>query len=139
SGAAGVLAVCVSVFHLGIVEPSIGPAIVTAFFSFGILRIRPWQALVAVTPYLICDAALIGHLRGVSPSTMACWFSLSIAFVAGFVMSVVIDVVTRQTFRIERIIQAQKATIVREQARSEGVLRQELGHQVAARSRELGQ
>src|SRR5262249_21210307 len=42
------------------------------------------------------------------------------------------------TFRQERIIQAQKETIASERAKSEALLRQELGHQVAERSRELG-
>ncbi|MEI8256184.1 MAG: serine/threonine-protein kinase, partial [Deltaproteobacteria bacterium] len=65
-------------------------------------------------------------------------FGLQSVYFVGLMVNTIIDVVSRQSYRKERIIEAQRVTIAHERARSEELLKREISHQVAERSRELG-
>ncbi len=123
-------------------DQTIAITLVSNYYGFAILRVTPRLALASVVPYMIAECALaFVHLDAdkVSPGAVPVQFLLlASGFVTGLVVNVLIDLASRSTFRQERIIEAQKETIAAERRRSEALLRQELGHQVAERSRELG-
>ncbi len=124
------------------IEAALGIVLIVNYFGFAILRARPAQAALAVAPYVgltslvtvrWMQAGIIDDTNFVIDTNV-----LANGFVSGLLISVVIDVVSRRSYRQERIIEFQKQTIARERARSEALLKNELGHQVAERSRELG-
>ena len=127
---------------LDAIELSAGAVLLTSFFAFAVNRVRPAHAAVATGAYLALQAALV--LRAVSTARldadmglMEVWLLL-IAFATGLMIALLIDADGRRAYRQEQIIEAQKVTIARERARSEELLKKELSHQVAERSRELG-
>jgi hypothetical protein len=93
-----------------------------AFVVYGqVDRVLLWSSGGLSTGGLAVDSALL-------------WMSLAVGVVVGIGLSASSHLAYRQ----ERIIEAQKRTIERERARSEELLRGEVAHQVAERSRELG-
>jgi hypothetical protein len=119
------------------VQLSLAGCLLINFFGFAVLRVRPALALAAAAPYMALAGAVdlantprVHHLTDL--------FVLASGLGSGLLINIVLDVTSRRTFRQERIIEAQKETIARERAKSEALLKQELGHQVAERSRELG-
>jgi hypothetical protein len=140
---AGLFSVAVLAFHFDEPVLSASGACVSSILGFAVFRARPARALAAVASYFVLQVAIMalacqaGRLdRGTMELATMC---LVAAYSFGTVANVVLDVDARQTYRHQRIIEAQKQTIARERARSEGLLKQELSHQVAARSRDLGQ
>jgi hypothetical protein len=111
-------------------------------YGFAIMRVRPWLALASVLPYVTLEGAFMFvhvHAGRVNPQSLPNQILLLASGLGtGFAINVVLDVTSRGTFRQERIIEAQKETIAAERRKSEALLRQELGHQVAERSREIG-
>jgi hypothetical protein len=123
-------------------DQTVAVTLVSNYYGFAILRVTPRLALASVLPYVIAECALVlVHLDAgkVSPSAVPIQFLLvASGLVTGLVVNVLLDLASRSTFRQERIIEAQKETIAAERRKSEALLRQELSHQVAERSRELG-
>ncbi len=129
----------VDAYHL---QGSMTALVVASFYGFGVFRARPAQAVVGVTPYVLLEAIVLVRDRGAGRSTVAGFafdlFGLVTAYLTGLLINLVLDASWRRSYRQERIIEAQKETITRERARSETLLKKELSHQVAERSRELG-
>jgi hypothetical protein len=123
-------------------DQTIAITLVCNTYGFAILRVTPRLALASVTPYVILEGAMafvhVDAGRVNAHSVPVQMLLLASGVVTGFVINVLLDVTSRGTFRQERIIEAQKETIAAERQKSEALLRQELGHQVAERSRELG-
>ena len=144
---AGLIGVCLmnpvdGQFQSVFIESAMGVALLINYFGFAILRARPAQAAVAVAPYMLLQGVLkMADLRKGDIGTAAFGLDvlfLAMGFITGFMISIVLDISSRRAYRQERIIESQKETIARERARSEALLKSELGHQVAERSRELG-
>ncbi len=139
---AGATVVALATFHFDLLGEFPGPVAVASYFGFAVLRVRPWQAALAAASYLTLAEVVLFRAFGdgrVSDITFAVGtLLLGIAFSTGVQIAIVTDIVWRRSYRQERIIEAQKQTIARERARSERVLKQEVSHQVAERSRELG-
>jgi Protein kinase domain len=140
---AGVFSVAVLAFHFENPVMSVSGGCLSSILGFAVFRARPVRALTAVATYMLLQVAIMalayraGRMDG---DTLALGVICVVAaYSFGAVANVVLDVDARQTYRHQRIIEAQKQTIARERARSEGLLKQELSHQVAARSRDLGQ
>jgi hypothetical protein len=123
-------------------DQTIAATLVSNYYGFAILRVSPRLALASVAPYVIVDGSMaFVHVQAGRLSAQSVPIQLLLlatGLVTGFVINLLIDVTSRGTFRQERIIEAQKETIAAERQKSEALLRQELGHQVAERSRELG-
>ena len=105
-------------------------------------RDRPWIAWVP-TLLMVCGAEALcvaEWLSGEASTTalvvrsVVLWASL----VVGTLVLHANDHYAREAYRQQHISEAQKETIARERARSEELLKRELSHQVAERSRELG-
>jgi hypothetical protein len=121
---------------------SVASTLISNYYGFAILRVTPRIALVSVAPYVLIEgAAAFVHAAAGRSNAHGLPIQLLIlasGLATGFVINVLLDVSSRRTFRQERIIEAQKETIAAERKKSEALLRQELGHQVAERSRDLG-
>ncbi len=91
-----------------------------------------------MTPYILLEAILLIRDRAAGLSTAGNFsidlFALVAAYQTGLTINLVLDTASRRSYRQERIIASQRETI----ARSEALLKKELSHQVAERSRELG-
>ena len=139
---AGLYAVMTCYWILHLPDLASGTAITIGFFGFAIFRLRPLQGAAAVAPYVFLASLLnivewrAGRYSG--PHALLWVGGLLIPYVVGALISVVIDAVSRQSYRMGRIIEAQKVTIAAERARSEALMQREISHQVAERSRELG-
>jgi len=124
------------------VEVTFGGLFIANYFGFAIFRARPTLAAFAVAPYMLWKAVSCGLDLQQGLIDVATFagdvFGLTTALFTGLTINVVFDMVSRRSYRQERIIEAQKETISRERARSEALLKKELSHQVAERSRELG-
>ena len=123
-------------------DMTIAGTLISNYYGLAIIRVTPWLGLVSVAPYVILEGALAfvhAHAGRVDVHAVPIeLLLLASGLVTGFAINVLLDVASRRTFRQERIIEAQKETIASERQKSEALLRDELGHQVAARSRELG-
>jgi hypothetical protein len=117
-------------------------AMLVNYYGFAILRLRPRLAMVSILPYVLLEAAfafLNVDAGRASPAALPFQLlMLGSGLVTGVMINVALDITSRRTFRQERIIEAQETTIALERRRSEAMLQQELRHQVAERSRELG-
>jgi hypothetical protein len=140
---AGLFTVAVLAIHFENPVLSVSGGCISSILGFAVFRARPARALTAVASYMLLQVVLMvlacraGRMDGDTVELgILC---IVAAYLFGSVANVVLDVDARQTYRHQRIIEAQKQTIARERARSEGLLKQELSHQVAARSRDLGQ
>ncbi len=123
----------------GPVETLLAWALLSNFYGFAILRAPPWQSVAAVAPYMVLAGVLdVAFVARSAVNVAFDVFLLVFGLSTGLFVNVAFDVRSREAFRQGRIIEAQKRTIARERARSEAILKQELGHQVAERSRELG-
>jgi hypothetical protein len=108
-------------------------AAVVTFFAFTIFRLLPWQAAVAALPSLVLEQwLLIADFRdgrlGLAQLTLSS-SALGITFVSGLLACAVANRVLRNSYRQERIIEAQREAIERERARAD----------VAERSRALAE
>ncbi len=105
------------------------------FIGFASLRLPPLHAACAMAPPNVLAAVLyMQHVQAgrTGPGVDLVVFPLT--YTVGLAINVLMDTTQRRLFRQERIIDAQKEVI----ARNEALLQKELGHQVAERSRELG-
>lgn len=139
---AGNAAVCFGMFAIHSVEISVLGVVLTNFFGFALFRLRPSQAAAAVLPYMLLAAVgvVVAVRTGYAHVPFSAFWGVTLFFAAGpgLQISVVLDVLSRQSYRQQRIIESQARTIARERARSEALLKQEVAHQVAERSKELG-
>jgi hypothetical protein len=121
---AGVVCVGIASSTRAAFESAIGFMLIANYFGFAILRARPAQAAVAVAPYMALQTLATARSMQAGIITGANFaidtLTLANGFVSGLVISVVLDIVSRRSYRQERIIESQKQTIARERARSEG-------------------
>jgi hypothetical protein len=140
NGLAGLTAVTANASEPG---SSLVAAVILTYFVFAIHRVRLWVAVATAMSYELLALAL--YVRewwsGAQPATWLALhgFWLVICFATAMTANVVAGVLSRRSYVQERIIERQRETIAKERERSEALLKQELSHQVAARSRELGQ
>ena len=86
--------------------------IVVMFFGFGIFRIPPGAALLAVTPYVAFATYRLQEgfdrqgLSGVEASSLGA--GLWIAYLGGFMVCIVIEIVERRAFCKDKLIAAQQ-------------------------------
>lgn len=133
---AGFVSVQVFCVQLSMVELGTAATCILGFFGFAILRLLPLQALVAVTPYFLFNQWVLAHgfaahrvdWSGLLLYSILLW----LAFLAGVMVCLTIDLVNRGAYRQERIVAAQREVIDRLQ-------RAELQRQVAERSRGLSE
>jgi hypothetical protein len=128
--------------HLVTFDLTVAVTMLCNYYGFAILRVRPRLAFLSVAPYVALEGGLAFlHASAGRTSLRALPIDLLLlasSLLTGWVTNVLLDITSRRTFRQERIIEAQKETIATERRKSEALLHQELGHQVAERSRELG-
>jgi serine/threonine-protein kinase len=138
----GWLTISILSVHMRLADIAFASAAALTFMAFLVFRLRPLQAAVAAISYDVLLLALTIHgFRAGVISTAQLVFPvimLPALFASGFQTAMVADGALRQSFRQQRIIERQKETIASERARTEALLKKELSHQVAERSRELG-
>jgi hypothetical protein len=138
----GLMTVSILSLHLHLPDIAFAAAVALTYIAFAAYRMRPLHAALASASYVVLQLALTVHsFRAGGLSVAELLFPvvmLPALFGNGLQTSLVAEIALRQSFRQQRIIERQKETISRERARSEDLLRKELGHQVAERSRELG-
>ena len=139
---AGVVLVGILSLHFRVPQMSFGAAIAISFFAFAVFRMRPWQAAMAVSTYLVCQFALayVSFRAGDLSRTVIVMQAIMLPgmFASGLQIGLVTDIALRQSFRLQRIVERQKEVISHERTRAEVVLKNEISHQVAERSRDLG-
>ena len=132
----GLVSIWIVLVTLSMVELGTTATCYVGFFGFAILRLLPMQAALVVTPsFLLSQGLLFARFSAgrLDWSTLFATSSLLwLGFIAALMVCVVIDRVTRDTYRQERIVQAQREIIDRLQ-------RVELQRQVAERSRGLSE
>ena len=134
----GWVAVGIGNVYFGLHTATYGAVILGVFFQFGFARARLVPLGLAIGSYVVAAQVFSttlyvhGAMSGVA-FAVETWLLVSCFVMAG-AMAAVSDADLRRSFRQERIIEAQRATI----ARQKEMLRTELSHQVAERSRELG-
>jgi hypothetical protein len=120
------------------IETPVIAAIIVNYFGFGIFRMRPLAAVIAVAPYMLLEAGwLAAHVHAARGSNLFVPFDflfLASAFVTGLMLNLFFELTSRRAFKQERIIESQKVRI----EAAEAALQRELSHQVAQRSRDLG-
>jgi hypothetical protein len=133
---AGLATVAIVCLNLSMVGLGTTATCIQGFFGFAILRLLPTQAVLATAPYFLFDQGiLISECASGRLETSALVLNsvlLWIAYMAGLMVCVTLDVVTRVTYRQGRIVEAQREVIDRLQ-------RAELQRQVAERSRGLSE
>jgi class 3 adenylate cyclase len=93
------------------------------YFACTIMRLPPSFAAAAVLPYVALQQSfVIDGLAGDVARQVAFSALLWIAVATGLMVAAVLDRVSRQTFRQERVITAQREVIEQERARSERLL-----------------
>lgn len=113
-----------------------------ALFVQGAHRDEPWIATVPALATTACVEVLLvlawrsGTLSVLGLAIESGLLGASAAVGAMFLRAN--DAYARDAYRQERVIEQQKATIAAERARTEELLKREVAHQVAERSRELG-
>jgi class 3 adenylate cyclase len=133
SGAANLVAglAVVAIFELagsavggsGYTDIGVGAVVLLVFFGCTIMRLPPGLAAAAITPYVAAQQVLLvqafaGDLaRQVGFTTL-----LLISVLSGLLLSAVLDRVSRNAFRQERLIATQRRAIEEERARSERLL-----------------
>lgn len=108
------------------------------FFNFSNPAIAPARVAGSVLPYVVLELLA---LATTAPHGAEPWLAIVLVAASlgvGYGVAVSAHRQQRIGYRQERIIDDQRAQIAEERARSEALLKQELGHQVAERSRELG-
>ncbi len=97
-----------------------GATVASAFYAFGILRMHPGQALVAVLPYFLLDEILVARL---SPASLVPYSCLTVVTLSGgLILAWTLDRTSRNSYRQQRIIEAQQAEIARERDRADDLL-----------------
>jgi class 3 adenylate cyclase len=108
-----------------------GATVASAFFAFGVLRMRPEHGLAAALPYFVLDEILVARL---SPHDLAPYSCLNAVTLAGGVLLAwTLDRVSRDSFRKQRIIEAQQKIIERERERADALLYNVLPEAIAKR------
>jgi serine/threonine-protein kinase len=127
---------------VGVPELSTGAVAISSFYGFAVFRLRLQPAIFAVSSYLsVAAVRLTLSWSAGSTSTTRFLFEsvlMLVAFQSGLLACFALERASRLAYRQEHIIEAQRRALAEERARSESLLKQELSHQVAARSRELG-
>ncbi len=122
--------------------PGIAAAVAATFYQFRLPYVRPWVIGLAALPQIVLALDFVANELSVGAlSTAAAAIEtllLIFAYGVGLVGALRAARSMRRSYRQQRIIERQRETIEAERARNEQLLRQELGHQIAARSRELG-
>ena len=108
------------------VPEAAAPMTLLVFFTFTMLRLHPRPATLAAAPSILVHQVVIaGNNRAGELSDTAFAVASSIpvsAFVAGLIVSVVLEREARATFTNERVIEAQQREITTERDRAEGLL-----------------
>ncbi len=129
---AGVLAVALA-FRFRLPEMAMVGVITIVFFAFTVVRLHLLQAAAAVVPCVALNQGLliVWFLSGrLSASTLGIYsIGAANAVVTGLFVCAALDRVSRESFRQERVIEAQGRTIERERERAD----------VAERSRQLSE
>lgn len=103
----------------------VGTAAIVLFVYYGctIIRLPPATAAVAITPYVLMQQAFIlDSFTGDPARRIAFSVVLWVAVVSGLLLSWVLERVSRDTFRQERVIESQQRVIEQERERSERLL-----------------
>jgi hypothetical protein len=106
--------------------------------GFGNPSVTPVWMGASIMPYVALEIAALHASSRTPTETWLATLVLAFGYAVAASIAVTAHRTARNAYRQERIIEAQKLTIARERARSEALLKQELSHQVAERSRELG-
>jgi hypothetical protein len=136
--ASGVVGVWLTEVLLRAHAGTLGVVVLACFFQLGFTRERPAHLALAVAPAPLL--ALWFESRELASGALAPRDAVVETFLmlSSYAMALAMCIVTenglRDAYRQERIIEAQRATIAKQQA----LLENELSHQVAERSRELG-
>jgi hypothetical protein len=94
-------------------------ALASVFFAFG-LRMRPGLALAAALPYLVLDEILVARM---SPASLVAYSCVNtVVLGGGLIIAWTLDRTSRESFRQERIIEAQQKQIERERDRADSLL-----------------
>jgi serine/threonine-protein kinase len=123
---------------IGMADLALPIVCIVAFFGYAIFRLRPGLATAAVAASVVpCGIWLVRQTALGEVSVARCVVEeliLLVSLQSGLLANLTADRASRRAFRQERVIERQRATIERQQA----LLEKELSHQVAERSRELG-
>ena len=133
----GLLAVGASFWLFNRPDVAMATTAVIAFIACTVLQLRPLIATLAIIPYLVLDQVLLVHwfLAGRLGVADFGWYLLipAIALVPCLLASISGDRISRESFRQERIIDAQRRAIERERVRADGLLRNVLPGPIAER------
>lgn len=141
----GLTGIALGALHLHLHGVVVTGAVWACFFH---LYLSPSYARVsrpamAVASYILLEAVFIGRdlLAGQVETSNAVleWFFLFTAYGTALAGAITLAVSSRTSYRQRLIIESQQRVVDRERARNEELLRQELSHQVAQRSRDLGE
>jgi predicted Ser/Thr protein kinase len=123
STTSGFVVVALLFWEIELPMVSAGAVAIVEFFAFTIFRLRPAMASVATLPYLIAHGwlAFEGYRTGVIAGNQLVVMTMTsqVAFMSGLFACAVIDRISRQAYRQERIAEIQRATIERERERAD--------------------
>jgi class 3 adenylate cyclase len=105
--------------------------IACGFIAFGVLRLRPGQSLVSALPYFSLTEIMLAKYQPADfvPYSAATFITLGF----GLVLAWTLDRTTRDSYRKQRIIEAQQKTIERERERADNLLYNVLPAAIAER------
>lgn len=119
--------------------PAATPAvfIMVAYFALTILRLPPMLAILAIAPYLLLLAYfMVGDYRAAHLNTVEMWaytFMPLMTIVTGLLVCAVLEYVTRQAYRSERVIARQQRDLIEERAQLSRFLAPEVTRMVRER------
>jgi class 3 adenylate cyclase len=119
--------------------PAAAPAsfIMVAYFALTILRLPPMLASLAIAPYLLLLMVfLIGDYRAARLNTVEMWayaFMPLMTVLTGLLVCAVLEYVTRQAYRSERVIARQQQALTEERAQLSRFLAPEVTRMVRER------
>jgi len=119
--------------------PAAAPAgfIMVAYFALTIFRLPPLLALLAVVPYLLLLAVfLLGDYRAARLGTIELWaYTLMplMTIMTGLLVCAVLETITRQAYRSERVIAQQQQALMEERAQLSRFLAPEVTRMVRER------
>jgi len=151
---AGMVAVglCVNVAHRP--DVAMGVTMIACYFGFTIFRMRAYQAALSTLPYvlfnqwLLIDQMNAGRL--VASTAILYSVTADLAFLTGLPVCALLERLSRQAFRQDRIIEMQRAALDQERAhaarlqeeariREVHALEEEVRRHVAEKSRDLAE
>ncbi|MEJ2175370.1 MAG: adenylate/guanylate cyclase domain-containing protein [bacterium] len=111
--------------------------IMVAYFALTIFRLAPTLAVLAVVPYLLLlGYYLLGDYRSARLNTVEMWtYTLMplMTIMTGLLVCAVLEYVTRQTYRSERVIARQQQALMEERAQLSRFLAPEVTRMVRER------